>query len=129
MQKISSFLGQNGVEVDQITQEMERSARRRRERERGGEDHAPQTNRDFNQGSDRADRWSIRLPLFWICVDRFESTKEQQQTVSQQVEDQRLANQELQEAIDNSDDPETLERVARERAGLMPSRGRPCTAT
>ena len=34
--------------------------------------------------------------------------------MSQQVEDQRLANQELQEAIDNSDDPETLERVARE---------------
>ena len=33
--------------INQITQEMERSARRRRERERGGEDHAPQTNRDF----------------------------------------------------------------------------------
>ena len=46
---------------------------------------------------------------------QIQSTKEQQQTVSQQVEDQRLANQELQEAIDNSDDPETLERVARER--------------
>ena len=39
--------------INQITQEMERSARRRRERERGGEDHAPQTNRDFNQGSNR----------------------------------------------------------------------------
>ena len=46
---------------------------------------------------------------------QIQNTKEQQQTVSQQVEDQRLANQELQEAIDNSDDPETLERVARER--------------
>ena len=45
---------------------------------------------------------------------QIQNTKEQQQTVSQQVEDQRLANQELQEAIDNSDDPETLERVARE---------------
>ena len=43
---------------------------------------------------------------------QIQNTKEQQQTVSQQVEDQRLANQELQEAIDNSDDPETLERVA-----------------
>ena len=46
---------------------------------------------------------------------QIQNTKEQQQTVSQQVEDQRLANQELQEAIDNSDDPETLARVARER--------------
>ena len=46
---------------------------------------------------------------------QIQNTKEQQQTVSQQVEDQRLANQELQEAIDTSDDPETLERVARER--------------
>lgn len=46
---------------------------------------------------------------------QIQNTKEQQQTVSQQVEDQRLANQELQEAIDNSDAPETLERVARER--------------
>lgn len=46
---------------------------------------------------------------------QIQNTKEQQQTVSQQVEDQRLANQELQEAIDNSDDPETLEGVARER--------------
>ena len=32
---------------------MERSARRRRERERGGEDHAAQANRDFDQSSDR----------------------------------------------------------------------------
>lgn len=46
---------------------------------------------------------------------QIQNTKEQQQTVNQQVEDQRLANQELQEAIDNSDDSETLERVARER--------------
>ena len=42
---------------------------------------------------------------------QIQNTKEQQQTVSQQVEEQRLANQQLQEAIDNSDDPETLERV------------------
>ena len=46
---------------------------------------------------------------------QIQNTKEQHQTVSQQVEDQRFANQELQEAIDNSADPETLERVARER--------------
>ncbi len=31
------------------------------------------------------------------------------------MEEQQLANQQLQEAIDNSDDPDTLERVARER--------------
>ena len=34
---------------------------------------------------------------------QIQNTKEQQQTVSQQVEEQRLANQQLQEAIDNSD--------------------------
>ena len=43
---------------------------------------------------------------------RIQDTKQQQQTVSQQVEEQKLANQQLQEAID---DPDTLERVARER--------------
>ena len=56
------------------------------------------------------------MPLvFRLAVKPTPSIAKQQQTVSQQVEDQRLANQELQEAIDNSDDPETLERVARER--------------
>ena len=46
---------------------------------------------------------------------QIQNIKQQQQTVSQQVEEQQLANQQLQEAIDNSDDPDTLERVARER--------------
>ena len=46
---------------------------------------------------------------------QIQDTQNQQQAVSQQVEEQRLANQQLQEAIDNSDDPDTLERVARER--------------
>lgn len=46
---------------------------------------------------------------------QIQDTQQQQQSVSQQVEEQRLANQQLQEAIDHSDDPETLERVARER--------------
>lgn len=31
------------------------------------------------------------------------------------MEEQRLANQQLEDAIENSDDPETLERVAREK--------------
>ena len=46
---------------------------------------------------------------------QIQNIKQQQQTVSQQVEEQQLANQQLQEAIDNSDDPDTLERVAREK--------------
>lgn len=46
---------------------------------------------------------------------QIQDTQDQQQALSQQVEEQRLANQQLQEAIDNSDDPDTLERVARER--------------
>ncbi len=47
--------------------------------------------------------------------------------MSQQVEEQRLANQQLRDAIENSDDPDTLERVARERGYVK--KGRPCTAT
>ena len=35
--------------------------------------------------------------------------------LAQQVADQRLENQELADAIENSDDPEMLERVAREK--------------
>lgn len=46
---------------------------------------------------------------------QIQDTQQQQQALSQQVEDQRLANQQLQEAIENSDDPDTLERVAREK--------------
>ena len=43
------------------------------------------------------------------------AVQEQGDALEQQVEEQRLANQTLQEAIENSDDPETLERVAREK--------------
>lgn len=46
---------------------------------------------------------------------QIQQTDQQRQILSQQVEQQRLANQQLQEAIENSDDPETLERVAREK--------------
>ncbi len=97
--------------INQITQEMERSARRRREREK--------TMRLKRTGI--LTKVVIVVLLVYLATSlldlrgQIQSTKEQQQTVSQQVEDQRLANQELQEAIDNSDDPETLERVARER--------------
>ncbi len=46
---------------------------------------------------------------------QIQSTQEEQEALAQQVEQQQLANQELQDAIENSDDPETLERVAREK--------------
>lgn len=46
---------------------------------------------------------------------KIQTTLQEQDALSQQVEDQTLANQQLQEAIENSDDPDTLERVAREK--------------
>ena len=39
----------------------------------------------------------------------------QRDTLARQVSDQRLENQELEAAIENSDDPEMLEQVAREK--------------
>ena len=44
---------------------------------------------------------------------QIQSVQEERDTLEQQVEEQRLANQQLEDAIENSDDPETLERVAR----------------
>lgn len=46
---------------------------------------------------------------------KIQATLQEQEALTQQVEDQTLANQQLQEAIENSDDPDTLERVAREK--------------
>lgn len=46
---------------------------------------------------------------------KIQTTLQEQDALTQQVEDQTLANQQLQEAIENSDDPDTLERVAREK--------------
>ena len=46
---------------------------------------------------------------------QIQSVQEERDTLEQQVEEQRLANQQLEDAIENSDDPETLERVAREK--------------
>ena len=42
---------------------------------------------------------------------QIQSVQEERDTLEQQVE----ANQQLEDAIENSDDPETLERVAREK--------------
>ena len=46
---------------------------------------------------------------------KIQTILQEQEALTQQVEDQTLANQQLQEAIENSDDPDTLERVAREK--------------
>ena len=46
---------------------------------------------------------------------QIQSAQEEQTSLAQQVEEQRLANQQLEDALENSDDPETLERVAREK--------------
>ena len=46
---------------------------------------------------------------------QIQATESQRNVLAQQVADQRLKNQELAEAIEHSDDPEMLERVAREK--------------
>ena len=46
---------------------------------------------------------------------QIQATQSQRDTLAQQVADQRLENQELSDAIANSDDPEMLEQVAREK--------------
>ena len=46
---------------------------------------------------------------------QIQSAQSQREELAIQVEQQRLANQELRDAIENSDDPDTLERVAREK--------------
>ena len=46
---------------------------------------------------------------------QIQSAQRQREELASQVEQQRLANQELRDAIENSDDPDTLERVAREK--------------
>lgn len=45
---------------------------------------------------------------------RIRSAEAQRDTLTQQVADQKLENQELADAVENSDDPEMLEKVARE---------------
>jgi cell division protein FtsB len=46
---------------------------------------------------------------------KIQTVEAQRDTLSQQVTDQRLANQQLADAIANSDDPEMLEQVARDK--------------
>ena len=47
--------------------------------------------------------------------EKIQGVQEQRDALAQQVEDQKLENDRLEEAIENSDDPEMLERVARDR--------------
>ena len=46
---------------------------------------------------------------------QIQSAQTEQAALAAQVSQLQLTNQQLQDAIDNSDDPETLERVAREK--------------
>ena len=46
---------------------------------------------------------------------QIQTIQEERDALAQQVSDQQLENQELSEAIENSDDPEVLEEVARDR--------------
>ena len=46
---------------------------------------------------------------------QIQTVQEEREALEQQVEEQRLANQQLQDAIENSDDPDMLESVARDK--------------
>lgn len=46
---------------------------------------------------------------------KIQDTEQEIGALQEQVEQQKIQNQQLQLAIENSDDPETLERVAREK--------------
>lgn len=46
---------------------------------------------------------------------QIQATQGQRDTLAQQVADQRLENQKLADAIENSNDPEMLEQVARDK--------------
>ena len=46
---------------------------------------------------------------------KIQDVQDQRDVLARQVTDQRLENQKLEDAIANSDDPEMLEQVARER--------------
>ena len=46
---------------------------------------------------------------------QIQAAQDQRDILAQQVADQRLANQDLADAIEHSDDPEMLEQVARDK--------------
>jgi len=59
--------------------------------------------------------------LIYMATSRLElrgqiqAAQDQRDILAQQVADQRLANQDLADAIEHSDDPEMLEQVARDK--------------
>ena len=48
-------------------------------------------------------------------LGQIQAAQDQRDILAQQVADQRLANQDLADAIEHSDDPEMLEQVARDK--------------
>ncbi len=46
---------------------------------------------------------------------QIQTVEARRDSLSQEVEDQKLKNQALAEAVENSDDPDTLEKVARDK--------------
>ncbi len=52
---------------------------------------------------------------FLTLRGQIQDAEAERESLTQQVEDQQLENQELSETVENSDDPETLEKVAREK--------------
>ncbi len=82
----------------------------------------------------RGERWSMRFKragfltkivvlalLIYMATSlldlrgQIQATQSQRDELAQQVADQRLKNQELSDAVENSGDPEMLERVARDK--------------
>ena len=100
--------------INQITQEMESTARRRADREKGGASNASETRGTVDKIGRRG-AFGVSGHLSAGSAGQIQSAQEEQETLAQQVKEQRLANQQLEDAIENSDDPETLERVAREK--------------
>lgn len=111
----NTFLsGVKWYRIGQKTEEMERAVRRRAARERGEDVYEAEASWVFdqNRGAGPADLYG-----------HLSSGPEGPDTDSpspagyagRQVSDQRLENQELEAAIENSDDPEMLEQVAREK--------------
>lgn len=66
----------------------------------------------------------ICILLVYLCMtllslqDRIDDTKEQVQTLHQQVQDQTQENTELANAIENSKDPSHIRDIAREKLDL-----------
>ncbi|WP_277102757.1 spore cortex biosynthesis protein YabQ [Clostridium phoceensis] len=104
--KNSFHFAQEWFKINQITEELDAAARRRERRETGGSAHAVQASRSFDQG--RGDGPAdLHGQIQTIQVEREELN---QQVAAQQLENQQLAN-----AIENSDDPDMLESVARDK--------------